>query len=38
MDARQRVVDGSGATPAGFAPGYLDPLGRAVTLSLRKAF
>jgi outer membrane receptor protein involved in Fe transport len=38
LDARARVTDGSGVTPLGFAPGYLDPLGRSVNLSLRKAF
>jgi hypothetical protein len=38
LDTRQRVVDASGATPVGFAPGYLDPLGRAATVSVRKAF
>jgi len=38
LDSRQRVLDDSGLTPVGFLPGYLDPLGRAVTVSLRKAF
>jgi len=38
LDARERVVDSTGLTPAGFQPGYLDPLGRMVTLSLRKVF
>jgi hypothetical protein len=38
LDARQRVVDSSGATPVGFEPSYIDPIGRALTLSLRKVF
>jgi hypothetical protein len=38
LAARQRVIDASGLTPVGFEPGYLDPLGRAVTVSVRKAF
>jgi iron complex outermembrane recepter protein len=37
-DARERVVDATGATPVGFQPGYLDPLGRTVTLGVRKVF
>ncbi len=27
-----------GATPVGFEPGYIDPLGRVVTVSVRKVF
>lgn len=38
MDARESVVDAAGATPEGFLPGYLDPFGRMVSLSLRKVF
>jgi hypothetical protein len=39
LDTRQRVIDETtGLTPVGFEPGYLDPLGRTVTVSLRKAF
>jgi hypothetical protein len=38
LDTRQSVHDSTGATPVGFQPGYLDPLGRVVTLSLRKVF
>ncbi|HEX8192575.1 MAG TPA: TonB-dependent receptor [Allosphingosinicella sp.] len=38
FDSRQRVTDSSGATPIGYQSDYLDPLGRSVTLSLRKQF
>jgi len=38
FDRRQAVVDAAGATPAGFQPGYVDPLGRVVTLSVRKVW
>jgi iron complex outermembrane recepter protein len=38
LGTRQRVRDASGATPLAYQPGYLDPLGRTVTLSLRKVF
>ena len=37
-DARERVRDGIGATPLAYQPGYLDPVGRAVTISFRKLF
>jgi iron complex outermembrane receptor protein len=37
-DRRQSVQDSSGVTPVAFAPGYLDPVGRTVWLTLRKAF
>jgi iron complex outermembrane recepter protein len=37
-DRRQSVLDSSGVTPLAFAPGYLDPAGRTVWLTLRKAF
>jgi uncharacterized membrane protein YgcG len=35
---RQRVTDATGATPIGYQPDYLDPLGRTVRLSIRKLF
>jgi hypothetical protein len=38
FDSKQRVRDSSGATPLRYQPFLLDPLGRAVTLSLRKVF
>lgn len=38
FDARQDVRDGSGATPIGYQPAYLNPIGRTVALSLRKVF
>ncbi len=38
LDTHQKVQDSAGATPTGFEPGYVDPLGRVVTLSVRKAF
>lgn len=36
FDARQRVTDENGLTPAAFAPNILDPTGRVVRLSIRK--
>ena len=38
FDSRIRVRDASGATPVIYQSAYLDPTGRAVTLSLRKLF
>ncbi|HYI38845.1 MAG TPA: TonB-dependent receptor [Allosphingosinicella sp.] len=38
FNARQQVRDGLGANPISYQPGYLDPLGRSVRLSLRKLF
>jgi outer membrane receptor protein involved in Fe transport len=38
FDRRQSVMDSSVSTPIAFAPGYLDPTGRTVWLTLRKAF
>jgi hypothetical protein len=38
FDRRQTVQDSAGVTPLAFAPGYLDPVGRTVWLTLRKAF
>jgi YD repeat-containing protein len=38
FDQRQSVRASSGATPVAFEPGYLDPLGRTIALTLRKVF
>jgi len=38
FNTRQQVTDAAGATPIGFQPAYLDPLGRSVRLSVRKLF
>jgi len=38
FNTRQQVRDATGATPIGFQPAYLDPLGRSVRLSVRKLF
>ena len=38
FDRRQYVQDSSGITPIAFAPGYLDPVGRTVSFTVRKAF
>ena len=38
LDERIQVRDGLGATPLSYQPGYLDPVGRTITLSLRKLF
>jgi len=38
FDRRQSVEDSAGLTPLAFAPGYLDPVGRTVSLTVRKAF
>ncbi|MES2441418.1 MAG: TonB-dependent receptor [Pseudomonadota bacterium] len=37
-DSRQRVRDGNGTVPNRFQPDYIDPVGRTVTLTLRKLF
>ncbi|MBB2185275.1 porin family protein [Gluconacetobacter liquefaciens] len=37
FNTRIRVRNGTGATPAGYAPAFMDPLGRTITLTLRKA-
>jgi iron complex outermembrane receptor protein len=37
-NARQTVSDESGATPFGYQPVYRDPIGRTVTIELRKSF
>ena len=38
FNARQRVTDATGATPAAFQPAYLDPVGRRALVSFRKQF
>jgi TonB dependent receptor len=38
FDRRQSVRDAEGVTPLAFEPGFLDPQGRVVGLSLRKVF
>jgi iron complex outermembrane receptor protein len=38
FDARQTVHDGFGATPTAYLPGYMNPAGRVIELSVRKLF
>jgi outer membrane receptor protein involved in Fe transport len=38
FDRRQTVHEADGATPTAFEPGFLDPLGRVLALTLRKVF
>jgi hypothetical protein len=38
FNTRQSVHDAAGTTPTAFEPGYLDPPGRVVTLTVRKVF
>ena len=38
FNQRQRVTDATGTVPVSFQPGYLDPLGRTIRLSIRKLF
>ena len=38
FDSKQRVTNAAGGTPVSYEPDYLDPLGRAVRLSIRKLF
>ena len=38
FDHRQSVHDAGGATPTAFEPGYLDPAGRMLALTVRKVF
>ena len=38
LDSRLRVRDATGATPLSYQPGYIDPVGRTVRISLRKMF
>ena len=38
LDARQQVTDGNGRTPYRYLADVIDPIGRTVTVSLRKRF
>lgn len=38
FNERQRVTDANGTTPLAYRPALLDPLGRTITLDLRKQF
>lgn len=38
LDSKQRVRDGSGLTPTRYQPYLLNPLGRVITVGLRKVF
>jgi uncharacterized membrane protein YgcG len=38
FDRRIQVTDATGATPLSYQPGYVDPIGRSVTFTLRKLF
>lgn len=38
LNERPQVLDGTGTTPLAFQPAFLDPLGRSLTLTLRKRF
>ena len=38
LNTHEKVRDSAGITPTGFEPGYVDPLGRVVTLTVRKTF
>ncbi len=38
FNERRTVTDATGATPLRYQPGYLDPLGRTVSISFRKLF
>ncbi len=38
FNRRQTVHDAEGATPTAFEPGFLDPLGRVLALTIRKVF
>ncbi|HEY5722665.1 MAG TPA: TonB-dependent receptor, partial [Allosphingosinicella sp.] len=38
LDSRIRVRDEAGLTPLSYQPGFVDPLGRSVRLSVRKLF
>lgn len=37
FNTRQKVTDGIGITPPAYSPALLDPLGRTITISLRKS-
>ncbi len=36
FNQRQRVTDGTGITPIAYQPGFIDPLGRTVRITVRK--
>jgi hypothetical protein len=36
LDQRVSVKDATGATPLGYQPGYIDPVGRTISLTFRK--
>jgi hypothetical protein len=38
LDERVTVRDGAGFTPLSYQPGYIDPVGRSISLSIRKLF
>jgi hypothetical protein len=38
FDTRQSVNDGTGSTPLRYQPGYLDPVGRTISVGFRKLF
>ena len=38
LDQRIVVRDGAGVTPLSYQPGYIDPVGRSITVSFRKLF
>ena len=38
FNQRREVTDATGVTPLRYQPGYLDPLGRTISISLRKLF
>ncbi|WP_336968990.1 TonB-dependent receptor [Sphingobium aromaticiconvertens] len=38
LNTRRNVTDATGATPLRYQPGYLDPLGRTISVSFRKLF
>lgn len=38
FNQRREVTDATGMTPLRYQPGYLDPLGRSVSISIRKLF
>lgn len=38
FDAQRKIVDNLGAVPLRYQPGYTDPQGRYIELSIRKAF
>lgn len=38
FNQRQRVTDSAGNTPFAYQPGYLDPVGRSIEISVRRSF